>query len=98
MAHQPANCDVVETWIKDIEKDDANVKWIMANATLCPFCKRACTLLYGCNFVHCNPGCGNTFCIQCGEPWKDADDSGGHASSRHMSCNKFKGGANDKSK
>ncbi len=56
-----------------IEKDDANIKWIMVNTKICPSCGKAVQRSMGCNFMYCDSragGCGKNFCYVCENPWE----------------------------
>lgn len=55
----------------EVKKDEANIRWIMVNTKMCPFCKKNVERSEGCNFMSCKPpgGCGNSFCYVCSKPW-----------------------------
>jgi ariadne-1 len=65
--HVPTPCDMVSRWLLEVKKDEANIRWIMVNTKMCPFCKKNVERSEGCNFMSCKPpgGCGNSFCYVC---------------------------------
>ncbi|KAM3140725.1 hypothetical protein pb186bvf_007130 [Paramecium bursaria] len=82
--HKPAPCDLVQRWITETKKDEANIQWIKINTKICPYCKRAVERSEGCNYMLCKPpgGCGKPFCYVCSNPWEpDHKD--------HFKCNKY---------
>ena len=48
--------------------EEADAKWISANAKICPWCKKAVERAMGCNFMACT--CGKNFCYMCSRPWE----------------------------
>lgn len=92
--HPPVPCDIVKKWLAEIKKDEANLKWILINTKICPFCKKAVERSDGCtkvylyilgNYMLCKPpgGCSKSFCYICSKPWEpDHKD--------HFKCSVFK--------
>ncbi|CAK84353.1 unnamed protein product (macronuclear) [Paramecium tetraurelia] len=88
--HQPVPCDMAKTWVSEITKNEANIKWIVLNTKICPFCKKPVQRSDGCNYLMCKPpgGCGNAFCYVCSNPWEpDHKD--------HFKCSKYVPPTND---
>ncbi|CAD8125587.1 unnamed protein product [Paramecium sonneborni] len=82
--HLPVPCDMAKTWVSEITKNEANIKWIVLNTKICPFCKRPVERSDGCNYLMCKPpgGCGKAFCYVCSNPWEpDHKD--------HFKCSKY---------
>lgn len=87
--HPPAPCDIVQKWLTEVRKDEANLRWISINTKICPFCKKPVERSEGCNYMMCKPpgGCGKAFCYVCGNPWEpDHKD--------HFKCTKYKDNVN----
>ncbi|CAD8083219.1 unnamed protein product [Paramecium primaurelia] len=88
--HIPVPCDMAKTWVSEITKNEANIKWIVLNTKICPFCKRPVERSDGCNYLMCKPpgGCGQAFCYVCSNPWEpDHKD--------HFKCSKYVPPANN---
>ena len=46
--HVPAPCDMVQKWLQEVKKDEANIKWILVNTKICPFCRKPVERSEGC--------------------------------------------------
>jgi len=72
-AHAPADCDIVNAWMKKCDDDSETFNWLSANTQDCPKCHACIEKNGGCNHMTCRK-CKFEFCWVCLGNWQEHTD------------------------
>eukprot|EP00658_Telonema_sp_P-2_P080880 TRINITY_DN8144_c0_g1_i5.p1 TRINITY_DN8144_c0_g1~~TRINITY_DN8144_c0_g1_i5.p1 ORF type:complete len:1263 (-),score=300.33 TRINITY_DN8144_c0_g1_i5:36-3824(-) len=85
LQHAPSSCRAISqmdalTQLNENDTDQATLEELAESCKRCPFCHRMVHRFAGCPHMTCRPpgGCGNQFCWDCLEPWRDHNPEVSH--------------------
>jgi len=86
--HLPIACDQVDSWLKQLKKENETVTWMLKNTKKCPKCMSPIEKNGGCLHMTCKK-CKHEFCWLCKGSWSSHGDiTGGYYKCNSYETNK----------